>query len=65
MLTNPLGVDVASLFLVVPGGRTRANGHKLQHKEHHLTMRRKFLMSRVVEHRNRLLRKVMESPSLE
>ncbi|KFV79773.1 hypothetical protein N308_04320, partial [Struthio camelus australis] len=41
------------------------NGHKLKHRKFHLNLRRNFLTARVTEHRNRLPREVVESPSLE
>ncbi|KFV85865.1 hypothetical protein N308_03184, partial [Struthio camelus australis] len=41
------------------------NGHKLQHRQLHLNLRKNFLTVRVTEHWNRLPREVVESPSLE
>ncbi|KFV72671.1 hypothetical protein N308_10561, partial [Struthio camelus australis] len=41
------------------------NGHKLNHRKFHLNLRENFFTVRVTEHWNRLLREVVESPSLE
>jgi len=46
---------------VVPSDRTRGNGHKLKHRK----MRKNFFLLRVMEHWTRLLREVVDSPSLE
>jgi len=43
---------------------TRANGHKLKHRNFQLNMRKNFTL-RVTEHWIRLPREVVESPSLE
>ncbi|KFV84801.1 hypothetical protein N308_11131, partial [Struthio camelus australis] len=41
------------------------NGHKLNHRQLHLNLRKNFFAVRVTEHWHRLPREVVESPSLE
>ena len=49
---------------MLPSDRTRGNGHELKHKQLHLNTKKNFTL-KVMEHRNRLPRGVVEAPSLE
>jgi len=59
-----VGVSLHSSSLS-PHFKTRGNGHKLKHRKFRLNMRKNFFPLRVTEPWNRLLREVVESPSLE
>ena len=45
--------------------RTRSNGLKLKCMKFHTNMQKNFYTARVMEHRNRLPREVVESSSME
>ena len=55
-------VDGPGLFSIVPSGRTRGNGHRLEHGKFHLNVRKNFFTLSITEHWNRLPREVIESP---
>lgn len=50
---------------MVPSYSRRGNGHKMKQRRFHLNIRKNFSIVRVTEQWYRLLREVVESPSLE
>jgi len=55
----------ARLFSVVPSDRTKDSGFKMKHRRSSLNTRKQVFTVRVTEHCHRLLREVVESPSLQ
>lgn len=58
-------MDKARLFLMVCSYRTRSNDLKLERRKFCTNIWKNFFTVRVTEHRNRLPREVVDSPSLE
>ena len=58
-------MDETRFFSVVHSDRTRNNGLKLECRKFYTNVQNNFFMVRVMEHWNRLLRDVVESPSME
>ena len=54
----------ARLFSMVLRDRIRSNGHRLKHGRFCLNIRKHFFIVRVTKHSPRLLREIVESPSL-
>ena len=54
-----------SLFTGMHGNRIKGNRHKFLQEEFHQDIRKKFSLVRTIIHWNRLLKEVVESPSLE
>ena len=57
--------DMTKLFSVVCGDRNRGNSYKLEYRKFCTNMWRNFFTVRLMEHRHRLPREVVDSPSLE
>ena len=57
--------DGERLFSRACCNKTRSNGFKIEGGRFRLEIRKKFFTMRVIEHWNRLPRKVVEAPSLE
>ena len=57
--------DEDRLFSRACCDRSRGNGFKLKEGRFRLDIRKKFIMMKVVIHWNRLLRDVVDAPSLE
>ena len=52
-------MDRVRFFSVVPSSRTRDNGHRLERRKFHMSMRKNFFALRMIEHWKRLSREIM------
>lgn len=55
----------ARIFPELPSDRTSGNGHRPKHRSCYLNIRKHFVTVRVMQHWQRLLRQIVESPPLE
>ena len=62
---GPIGKMGKNLFSKACCNRTRSNGFKLREGRYRLDIRKKFFTMKVSKHWHRLLREVVEAPSLE
>ena len=58
-------LDMKGLFNLAEKGITRPNGWKVKRDKFILQLRHKYSTARMIHHRNKLPRKVVDSPSLD